>query len=176
MSQIVITNARLSYPHIFAAKAMNEGDTPKYSASFILDKKTNAGVIKEIEKAINELTTEKFKGKKLPADKVCLRDGDLKDDENYAGAMYVSASNTKRPQVVDRDKKTPLVADDNKPYAGCYVNGVIRIWVQDNKFGKRINASLEAIQFVKDGEPLGAPPVDLSVLPDVDEPEEDTDL
>jgi hypothetical protein len=165
--QVIIQNARLSYPHIFAAKAMNQGDTPKFSASFILNKKTNAATIKEIQKAIDALTADKFKGKKLPADKVCLRDGDLKDDEAYAGAFYVSASNLKRPQVVDRDK-SPLVAEDDKPYGGCYVNGVIRIWAQDNQYGKRINASLEAVQFLKDGDRFGAPPVNLDDLPDVE--------
>jgi hypothetical protein len=33
------------------------------------------------------------------------------------------------------------------------------VWAQDNKYGKRINASLEAIQFVRHGEAFGAKPV-----------------
>lgn len=173
--QVIIANARLSYPHIFAAKAMNEGDTPKYSASFILDREKCKGTIKAIEAAISQITKEKFGGKKLPADKVCLRDGDTKDDEAYAGAMYVSAANLKRPQVVDTDRRTPLVADDNKPYPGCIVNAIISVWAQDNKFGKRINASLEAVQFVKDGDRFGAPPANLDDLPEVED-EDDTDL
>ncbi|MWN55950.1 ssDNA-binding protein, partial [Escherichia coli] len=36
--------------------------------------------------------------------------------------------------------------------AGCYVNAVIDIWAQDNNFGKRINASLGGVQFLRDGD------------------------
>lgn len=170
--QVILTNVRLSYPHLFTAKAAQGSDKAKYSASFLLDKGKDAKQIKTVQAAIDSLLAEKFKGKKLPADKICLRDGDAKDDENYAGKFYINASNDKRPQVVDTDK-TPLASDDNKPYAGCYVNGVLRLWAQDNQYGKRINASLEAVQFWKDGEPFGAPAVSLDVLPDMTSDDED---
>ena len=39
----------------------------------------------------------------------------------------------------------------NPPYD---VNAIIEIWPQDNQFGKRVNASLLGVQFVKDGERL----------------------
>jgi hypothetical protein len=54
----------------------------------------------------------------------------------------------------------PLVTTDGKPYAGCYVNANIDVWWQDNKYGKRVNASLRSVQFVKDGESFGAGPLD----------------
>lgn len=170
--QVILTNVRLSYPHLFTAKAAQGSDKAKYSASFLLDKGKDAKQIKSLQAAIDGMLAEKFKGKKLPADKICLRDGDSKEDENYAGKFFINASNDKRPQVVDRDK-TPLAADDNKPYAGCYVNAVIRLWAQDNQYGKRINASLEVVQFHKDGEPFGAPAVSLDVLPDIADDDED---
>jgi len=50
--------------------------------------------------------------------------------------------------------------ENGKPYAGCYVNMSIRLWAQDNQFGKRVNAQLRAVQFVKDGEAFGDKPVD----------------
>jgi tripartite-type tricarboxylate transporter receptor subunit TctC len=52
--------------------------------------------------------------------------------------------------VVGR-KLEVLTEDDNKPFAGCYVNATIRLWAQDNQYGKRINAQLRAVQYVKDG-------------------------
>jgi hypothetical protein len=67
--------------------------------------------------------------------------------------MSIKASNNKRPLVIDRDK-TPLTEDDNKMYAGCYVNAIIDLWVQQNSWGKRINANLLGVQFLKDGEPF----------------------
>ena len=39
-----------------------------------------------------------------------------------------------------------------RPYAGCYVNAVLEFWAQDNKFGKRVNATLMGVQFFRDGD------------------------
>ena len=38
-----------------------------------------------------------------------------------------------------------------KLYAGAYVNCILRVWAQDNKHGKRINAELKVVQFVRKG-------------------------
>ena len=180
--KVMLKNVRLSFPDLFEAVEFKTGDgKPRFNATFLIERGSEND--KKIEAAIVEAAKEQFGAKyeKLVAGmrgnvhKFCYLDGDLKECDGYEGMNYLAAHSKIRPKVLDADK-TPLTAQDGKPYAGCYVNGVIRVWAQDNKFGKRINASLEAIQFVKDGEPLGAPPVDLSVLPDVDEPEEDGDL
>ena len=60
----------------------------------------------------------------------------------------------KRPTLVNRDK-TPIVEEDGILYAGCYVNVSIDLWVMDNSYGKKVLASLNAIQFVRDGEAFG---------------------
>jgi hypothetical protein len=92
----------------------------------------------------------------------CLHDGSEKPDtDGYGpGVMYVSASERKRFPIVDKDL-TPLAEEDGKPYAGCYVNASIRLWVQDNQYGKRINAAIVAVQFAKDGDSFGAAPVNV---------------
>lgn len=170
--QITLTNVRLSFADLFKAKAVNDGE-PRFSANFLLDKSKDQAQIKRIGDEVRRLEAEKFKGKKIPADKVCLRDGDEKEYDGYAGMLFLSAANKKRPTVVDRDR-TQLTAEDGKPYSGCYVNAVVRLWAQDNQFGKRINASLEVVQFVKDGEAFGAPPVDLdAALPALDDDADD---
>jgi len=56
--------------------------------------------------------------------------------------------------VVDRDR-TPLVAADGKPYAGCYVTAIVELWPQDNQYGRRINATLSGVQFERDGDAFG---------------------
>ena len=99
---------------------------------------------------------------------MCIRDGADKEYDGYANCMYVKASSKKRPLVVDLDGKTPLVEADGRPYGGCTVNGYIDIWAMDNKFGKRICASLSSVQFAADGEPFGA-----MATADVFESEED---
>jgi hypothetical protein len=60
--------------------------------------------------------------------------------------------------VVDANLN-PLTAGDNVIYAGCYCNVTVRLWVQNNKWGKSVNAELRGVQFVKDGESFGAAPV-----------------
>jgi hypothetical protein len=71
----------------------------------------------------------------------------------YEGKMTIKASTKKRPLVIDRDK-SPITEDDNIVYAGCYVNAIVTLWGQNNQFGKRVNAQLDGVQFVRDGEPL----------------------
>jgi hypothetical protein len=68
--------------------------------------------------------------------------------------MVLKASTKRRPLVITRDK-TPIVESDNIVYAGCYVNAIVSLWAQNNQYGKRINAQLDAVQFVRDGEPFG---------------------
>jgi len=174
--QIVLTKVRLSFAQIFRAKSVNEGE-PRFSANFLLDKEKDKKQIAAVNAAIDEILKEKNKGKKLPPDKICLRDGDEKDYDGFAGHLFLSAANAKRPQVVDRDPSVPLAEEDGKPESGDYVNGVVRLWWQDNKFGKRINASLEVVQFVKEGEKFGAPKVKAAeVLSVVDDEDEDDEL
>jgi hypothetical protein len=147
---IQVRNVRLSYPHLFKPWGMNEGDDKKYSAKFLLDKKTHAADIKALGGHIAALQQEAFKGR-IPNDKLFLRDGDQEGKDTSAGQWVIAASESKRPDVINRDK-TRINEDDDIVYPGCFVNVLIRPWSQNNKFGKRINANLLAVQFVRDGE------------------------
>ncbi len=156
---VTLKNVRLSYPALFEPKTFAGAEAtskPAYSASVLLDKKANKVEIAAVQAGIASLVKSDLKGKHPGPSKVCLREGSEKPDTDGYSAdnMFVGARNETRPTVVDRDL-TPLVAADGKPYAGCYVNAVIRLWAQDNKFGKRVNASLAKVQFLKDGEPFG---------------------
>lgn len=152
--KIQLNNVRLSYPNLFQPKASEGSGKPKYSANFILDKKKHAALIKEIQLAIETIQKEQLKGKSVLG--VCLKDGSLKQDTDGYGPdiMFVSASNEARRPVVDRNI-SPITEQDGKIYAGCYVNATIRLWAQDNKYGRRVNADLRAVQFVKDGDSFG---------------------
>lgn len=152
MAKIKLHNVRLSFPSLFR-KAVFSGEETKFEATFLLDKDTQADKIAEIDTLIKNMIKDALEGAKLPAYKVCLRDGDEVDYAGYAGHMSIKASTAKRPLVLDRDR-SPLTEDDNRLYAGCYVNAMIELWVQDNQWGKRINANLLGVQFFKDGEPF----------------------
>lgn len=152
MAKIKLNNVRLSFPSLFR-KAEFQGNEGKYEATFLLNKKTHAEAIAKIEAEIEQGIKSNFKGKKIPSDKLCLKDGDEFEYDGYAGCMSFKASNKKRPMVIDKDK-SPLTEDDERVYAGCYVNAVVELWYQDNQFGRRVNANLLGVQFFKDGEPF----------------------
>ena len=154
MSTIILKNVRLSFPQIWTAKAYMEGQTAKYSANLLLDKEADAEQIATMKKAIKKEATRAFSGDIPKGLKTCLGDGVEKAYDGYENAMFVSCSSRQRPTIIDRDR-TQLVEEDDKPYAGCYVNAAISLWVQNNNFGKRINCNLTGLQFVKDGERFG---------------------
>ena len=157
--QLQISNVRLSFPNLFSTASFGGEDTGKYDATFILDKAENKGSIKEIQGAIKKLIKENLKGKNPGEDRICLKDGDETERDELQGAFSLKASTKKRPIVIDRDK-TPLTEDDNKIYAGSFVNTIITLWTQNNAYGKRVNASLDGVQFCAHGDPFGAPGID----------------
>lgn len=152
---IKLKNVRLSFPSLFVPTKFGDEQTAKYKAVFILDKKANADAIAQINATFAQMV-KSAKVKSLSSYKLCLRDGAEKPDTDGYGekVMFLSASNPKAISVVDRDL-TPLSQDSGKPYAGCYVNVHLRLWLQDNKWGKRINAQLAAVQFFGDGDTFG---------------------
>lgn len=170
--KIKLQNVRLSFPSIFKRSEYN-GQEGKFEATFLMDKETDSKQIKMIEDKISALITEKKS--KVSPDKICLKDGDFVDYDGYAGCMSIKGGTTRRPTVIDRDR-SPLVEDDNKPYAGCYVNAILELWYQDNSYGKRVNCNLLGIQFVKDGEAFGAGATDVTDEFDAFDDEDDLDI
>lgn len=166
--KIKINNVRLSFPSLFKTATFGSEDTGKYEATFILDKSEHKRVIRIIEELINDLTKESFKGKSLPDDRVCLKDGDDQERSEFEGKMTIKAATKRRPLVIDRDR-TPIVEEDDRMYPGCYVNAIISLWAQDNQWGKRINGSLEGVQFYRDGERFGEAGISVDEFEPIDD-------
>ena len=122
-----------------------------------MDKKQHAGVITEIQEMIEKASFLKFGKKGVGLKGTALRDGIEKEEKDGYGddVMFLSASSKTRPQVVHRKASIPLVEEDGILYAGCYVNAHVGFWVQSNTWGKRVNANLLAVQFLRDGDPFG---------------------
>lgn len=175
--QVLIPKSRLSYPKLWKAEPIKNDPSskPRFGCQILLPKSDTATKLK-IDAEIDRLAKSKFKGVKPKSKDLFIKDGDGEDgDENSKGCWIISANRAesqKRPQVVDRNRQ-PLMPDDDKPYAGCYCNFVVGVFVPTN-WGK-ICASLEIVQFVKDGEPLGAARTDTAVLPDLPDEEDDLD-
>lgn len=158
--KIKLLKVRLSFPALFKPKAGQDGGEPKYSAAFLLNKVNDAAQIDALRAACAAVAREKWPPKIPSGVKYCVRDGSEKDFAGYGPeVLFITASNAMAVPVVGRSLE-PLTPASGKPYAGCYVNASIRLWAQDNQFGKRINAQLQAVQFVADGEAFGDKPVD----------------
>lgn len=156
--KLTLPNVRLAFPAIFEPTVVGDSDKPAFGAAFIFPPGHPSE--KAIKDACISVAKEKwgakweaiYKGIEK-ADKLCIHDGDTKAQyDGYEGNLFVNARNPSRPSIKDRDGVTPLVQADGKPYAGCYVYAFIEIYAQDNKYGKRINATLRGIQFFKDGD------------------------
>lgn len=180
--KLKLENVRLAFPTLFEAKTVNGEGKPAFSASFLIA--PDDPQVKALEAAIEQVAKEKW-GAKADAilkqmraqDKVALHDGDLKSNyDGFPGNLYVSARSATRPLVIDKDK-SPLTEQDGKPYAGCYVNASIELWPQDNNYGKRVNASLRGVQFLRDGDAFaGGAPADESEFDDISSGAAATDL
>lgn len=174
-TRLILKNVRLSFPSIFKKSNFN-GTEGKYEATFLIPK-TDKKTIKLINERIEEKLNESKLKSKIPLDKMCLKDGDGVEYAGYADHYSLKASSNNRPTVLNSDK-TPLVQEDGVIYAGCYVNASIDIWIQNNQYGKRVNANLYGIQFYKDGEPFSSDGVDVTddfeELDDEDDFEEET--
>ena len=155
--KITLTNVRLSFPALFKGRAFEEGDDPKYEATALMGKESNQ--TKKLGKIIKDMIEGSFDAKDRKKVQSCFKDGSVKEDtDGYSDEiMFIKASSKKRPTVVDRDL-APVTEEDGVIFGGCYVNMAIRLWVQDNKWGKRINAELLGMQFVKEGESFGESP------------------
>jgi hypothetical protein len=162
--RIALKNVRGAFLNLFEAKAFEDG--PKsYSGTFILGPKHPQ--FKELNDAITAVAKEKW-GAKADAvlkslkatDKVCLHDGDTKSNyEGFEGNFFVNARNKVRPTAMNRDK-TPVSEEDGVIYSGCYVVAYLELWAMDNKFGKRVCATLRGVQYFGPGDAFsggGAP-------------------
>lgn len=159
-TKVITGKVRFAYCHVFAPHAMDEDEKPKYSVCLLIDKKdkkTLAKINAAIEGAI-KLGVNKVWGGKKPAKtslKLPLRDGDEERDEleEFEGKLFVNANSKRKPGVIDLDKEDLYDEDDFG--SGDYGRAAISFYAFSGK-SKGIACSLENLQLIEKGEPLGA--------------------
>jgi hypothetical protein len=158
---IMTPRARLSYPALFKARAMEVGKEPKFSASLIFDAAAQATPLFAAMKAQASAAARENWGDKLPANlRNPFRNGSEKDDPAYQGAVFINTSSKQQPQVVGGaidplTGKLKVIDDPSEVYAGCYVIAAVRAYAYDAKGNRGVAFGLQALQKVADGEPLG---------------------
>lgn len=174
--KFVLNNVRLAFASVFQ-RAVFSGVAGKYEATLLLDKEEQADQIRTIRREIDEALLAKFGNEsKVPKairnEKNCaLRDGDNVDYDGFAGCMSFKCSNKVQPKLLDR-QKNDIDADSGLLYSGCYADASVGIWIQDNEYGRKVNANLFALRFREHGEPFGGGGVPKNVEDDFDDLEE----
>lgn len=172
--KIMLNDIRIAFPALWTPRSFGEGK-PAYGGKLIVPP-ANKRIVKQLDEAMLEAAKgqpkwtnpEKVLAKLVADDAVCFRKKEYcdKNDDPYAGfedTFYLSVRSEKtKPAVIDRDK-SPLDEASGRPYSGSFVNAHVEIWAQDNKFGRRINATLLGVQFFRDGDSFGG-----GSRPDVD--------
>lgn len=156
---IKLNDVRISFPNIFAKKVWpNSQNPPEYEATFLLDKKLHLKELELLNNRIDALLIERNVSRaKIKENQMCLKDGDLSNRDEYAGYFYLKTKSKMRIPVVDKDAVTPLTADDEVIFAGCYVSTCIGLYYYDKEHlgrGKGVSANLKSIQFRKKGPSL----------------------
>lgn len=185
---ILLSNVRLSFPHLVEPQRKVSPETGKervsYSADFIMPP-DHAG-FKQFMTKVNELALAKWKehanqvmaiingDRKLR----CYGDGNQKVNgktfqpyDGYAGQVFITAGRDTPPQIIQADG-TPIDPNNTmayqqltrKMYGGCRVNVALKPWLQENKHGRGIRCDLVAVQFAGDDQPFGEGAVDASSM------------
>lgn len=161
MKVITGSETRWSYVNAWEPKSIN-GNEPKYSVSLIIpksDTRTVAKIKAAIEAAYQEGESKlKGNGRSVPelsSIKTPLRDGDIErpNDEAYANAYFVNANSYTAPEIVDSNKDTITV--HSEVYSGVYGRASINFYAFNSNGSKGIACSLNHLQKMRDGAPLG---------------------
>jgi hypothetical protein len=172
---IVLSKVRIAFPHIKEPQTAKESGRIMYNAVFIVAP-DDAGYTQFMQK-VGEIALAKWKEKtpdvmniiNADATKRCYADGNTKINQTtfkvydgYAGNVVISANNKNAPQLFDANGKQvdpnntmTYKEEAGKIYGGCYVNAVLKPWIQQNVHGVGIRCDLVAIQFAADGESFG---------------------
>lgn len=170
---------RASYCDAFEPRVFKNKDgttsKPRYKTLILVPKKettidgvTFGGeeVATAIKTAMKAAKDAKFTGPtkvSIPQGNTCFKNGDAKDEDGEAqawvseeteGHYIFSCSESEPPTTLNR-RAQPCTKADGLIYSGAYVIAVVKLWVQDNEYGKKINANFKSIQFFAHGDPFG---------------------
>lgn len=161
MKVVTGPNTRWSYANVWEPKSIN-GGTPKYSVSLIIpksDTKTVAKINAAIEAAYHDGEAKlRGTGKSVPALSVLktpLRDGDAErpNDAVYADSYFMNTNSTTPPGIVNSDCQRIL--ERSEVYSGVYGRASVSFYAFNSNGNKGIACSLNNLQKIRDGEPLG---------------------
>jgi hypothetical protein len=161
---IYLKDVRLSYPHLDKPWAMTDRGEKKYQLMGLVPKLPEyRESIDALNRYLDEFLAER-KLQPLPQARKFLRNGDDTGKPEMMNHWTVSASEKQEPRLRGRhiDQRTgtlEIIPPEEAAkvfYGGCWANVLIKAWYQDHpEGGRRLNANLHAVQFVRHDKPFG---------------------
>jgi len=176
-NELVIKGATIAFPYLFNRKPPMDGDGEGKYEAMILVPKDAKSQIKKIEAAIEEglqLGVDKYNwpAKKVKGATRPLRDGDEAGPDDAEDHFFFNAKSGRKPGVYDADVRP--IEDKFEVVGGNTVNVLIRFYPYDVKTNHGVGASLEMVQKIGEGDPVGGSRPDAtSVFDAVDGDEDD---
>lgn len=155
---------RVSFPYFDQPNAF-ENQEPRYGCDLIVAPEVGQQIHNQIMQIGQELiaanglqaSMAQFQWPQFKDGNQNLNKQTAQPKAGYAGMWYIKCTNPDKIPTVsfDATQQTNVPIDAKTIYSGCYATAIITVWLQDNKFGKRINVRMAAIQKTHDGESLG---------------------
>lgn len=160
-TKVLTGEVRLSYVHLTAPRAAQQGADPKYGVTMLIPK-TDTATVENINASINAAYEEgvsKRWGGARPQPKALLHDGDglrpsgLPFGDECRGHWVLNASTQNKPQVVSIENIDCELAP-NDIYSGMYARVTINFYAYDKAGNKGVGCGLGNVLKTREGEPL----------------------
>lgn len=164
-TKVITGKVRLSYAFLFKPRKRDgdgEDREPQYSTAILIPKNTPEGretykKLRAAQQAALEEGKAKLGGTIPKKWKDTIHDGDeeadLDNNPEYAGHWYLTASNTRKPGLIDRDRDPIL--EESDLYSGCYARVSLNAYAYNYQGTKGVTFSLRNVQKLADGEAFG---------------------
>ena len=171
MAHTLTPVGRVAYPTLVVARKQSEKAKPKFSITLVWPEGTD---LSSVTDAIAAVTAKKYPdGEPTRNWRYPLRSGeDKRRDDGTMTPGFKPTDTWCEAWRYEKDKnglvnpKAPVVGPNREPipeadiYAGCTARLLINPFLYDRDGNRGCSIGLEAIQKDKDGERVGAPPVD----------------
>lgn len=154
---------RISFPSVYQASVVNEGDKPKYSLTLVFNPETmdegQKALLSTMKAEANRVSQAEFGcdiggiAKEGGVVKNPFRKTDEKPKFYDPGQYFIRFANKYKPNVVDGRRK-PIPEDTADFYAGCWAHVSYEAFAYNYMGNKGVSFSLGNIQKTGDDEPF----------------------
>jgi len=160
--KIVTGEFRSSYAFVHEARALNEGDEPKYSIQMLFEKSDEKSIKSLVQILANAAAAKwgdvnkwpRMKYNPMTLDTEMVEEGDSLDtlEPHLKGKISLNARNKNKPGIVGSDAK-PLFDQDDF-YSGCMARASLGCFAYENSGNKGVSLSLNNLMKTKDNDRL----------------------